>query len=276
MKMQFRALAAFAAAVASGNALASIAFQADFATYASGNLAGQDSWAQFGTSANNPLQVSGGRVVLPGLGTGSGDGQDVRRSYSPVLSAAGTSLYAGMTLTVNTALAPNSSTTGSSYIFGLLTSDASPFVNFRIVTRQGTAPGTFQFGMRPTGQSGNSFVFGGDLPLNTALNLVIAWDFVGGVQNDSTVAWINPASSSRAGNSTYVVNAQGNLNGDAPGFGGVVLSQFTNASTTQTGATIDRMIVATDFAEVQGFIPAPGAVGTLALAGLFAARRRRG
>jgi hypothetical protein len=276
MKMQFRTLAAFAAAVASGNALAGIAFQADFATYASGNLVGQDSWAQLGTSTTNPIQVAGGRVVLTGRPTGSGDGQDARRSFSPVLSVPDTSVYAGMTITVDTVFAPNSSTSGSSYLFAMLTSDAGAFANVRVVTRQGTAPGTFQFGIRPTGQSGNSFVFGGDLPLNTALNLIIGWDFIGDIQNDVVTAWINPASSNRAANATYLVNGQSNVSGDAPGFGGIAFSQFTSATVTQTGATIGRAMVATEFAEVQGFIPAPGAAGVMALAGLFAARRRRG
>lgn len=276
MSMQFRAFTVTAAVMVAGQAFAGVAFQADFASYAPGNLVGQDSWAQSGASATNPIQVSGGRVMLPGLPTGSGDGQDARRSFSPVLSVPDTSVYAGMEITVTSVLAPNSSVTGSSFLFALNTSDAGAFANVRVVTRQGTAPGTFQFGIRPTGQSGNSFVFGGDLPLSTSLNLVIAWDFVDDIQNDVVMAWVNPASGIRASNAAYLVNGQSNVSGDAPGFGGITFSQFTNATTTQTGASIGRVIVATEFAEVQGYVPAPGAAGVLALAGLFAARRRRG
>ena len=276
MSMQFRAFTVTAAVMVAGQAFAGVAFQADFASYAPGNLVGQDSWAQSGASATNPIQVSGGRVMLPGLPTGSGDGQDARRSFSPVLSVPDTSVYAGMEITVTSVLAPNTSVTGSSFLFALNTSDAGAFANVRVVTRQGTAPGTFQFGIRPTGQSGNSFVFGGNLPLSTSLNLVIAWDFVDDIQNDVVMAWVNPASGIRASNAAYLVNGQSNVSGDAPGFGGITFSQFTNATTTQTGASIGRVIVATEFAEVQGYVPAPGAAGVLALAGLFAARRRRG
>ncbi len=276
MSMQFRAFTAAAAVMVAGQAFAGVAFQADFASYTPGNLVGQDSWAQSGASATNPIQVSGGRVMLPGLPTGSGDGQDARRFFTPVLSVPDTSVYAGMEITVTSVLAPNTSVTGSSFLFALNTSDAGAFANVRVVTRQGTAPGTFQFGIRPTGQSGNSFVFGGNLPLSTSLNLVIAWDFVDDIQNDVVMAWVNPASGIRASNAAYLVNGQSNVSGDAPGFGGITFSQFTNATTTQAGASIGRVIVATEFAEVQGYVPAPGAAGVLALAGLFAARRRRG
>ena len=230
MSMQFRAFTAAAAVMVAGQAFAGVAFQADFASYTPGNLVGQDSWAQSGASATNPIQVSGGRVMLPGLPTGSGDGQDARRFFAPVLSVPDTSVYAGMEITVTSVLAPNTSVTGSSFLFALNTSDASAFANVRVVTRQGTAPGTFQFGIRPTGQSGNSFVFGGDLPLSTSLNLVIAWDFVDDIQNDVVMAWVNPASGIRASNAAYLVNGQSNVSGDAPGFGGITFSQFTTTT----------------------------------------------
>ena len=273
MNKQVCAVAAVMAAA--GSAFAGIAFQADFASYSSGNLVGQDGWVQTGASTTNPVQVSGGQVQLPGLGTGSGDGQDARRNFTPVLSTAGTSVYTGVQVNVTSVLAPNSSATGSSYLIGVLTSDAGAFVNMRVATRQGTAPDTFQIGLRPTGQTGNSFVFGGDLPLNTLMTVIVGWDFVAGAQNDVTRVWVNASSSDRASNAVYLTNNQLNASGDAPGFGGVVISQFTNATTTQAGASFSRMIVATEFAEVQGFIPSPGAASVLAVGGLLAARRRR-
>ncbi len=274
-KTWLRAAGALVAASVAGSAFATVAYQADFSSFAAGNLVGQDGWAQAGTAATLPLQVSGGRVVLPGLAVSSGDNQDARRTFTPITSVDGESVYLGVTINVNSVLAPNTSTSGSSFLLALNTTDVGAFTNLRVVTRQGTAPNTFQFGIRSTGQSGNVFTFGGDLPLNSDLNLLLAWDFFAGAQNDEIAAWVNPSANDRGSNIPYVTGAQGNLTGDAPGFGGLQFSQFTNATTTQTGATIGRAIVATTFEEAQSYVPTPGAAVLLGLGGLVAARRRR-
>jgi hypothetical protein len=274
-KTWLRAAGALVAASVAGSAFATVAYQADFSSFAGGNLVGQDGWAQAGASALLPLQVSGGRMVLPGLPTGSGDNQDARRTFTPITSMDGESLYVGMTINVDTVLAPNTSTSGSSFLFALNTTDAGAFTNLRLVTRQGTAPGTFQFGIRSTGQSGNVFTFGGDLPLNVDLALVLAWDFFAGTVNDEIAAWVNPLANDRGSNLPYVTGVQSNATGDAPGFGGIQFSQFTSSTISQTGATIGRAIVATTFEETQSYVPTPGAAALLGLGGLMAARRRR-
>lgn len=263
-----------AVALIAGTASASVQFQSDFSTFNNGDLVGQGGWSQLGASSTNPLQVGNGRVIVPGLGTGNGDGQDAIRSFGPVSAVDNTSIYAALTLNVNTVLAPNTSTSGSSYLLAL---QSNGFANFRVSTRQGTTPGTFQIGIRPTGQSGNTFVFGGDLPLNTDLSLVLAWNFVAGAQNDVTAAYVNPTSLDEGDNSAYAVNTQANASGDATSFDGLLISQFTSAtSTTQTGATIGKVIVTDDFGEAVSYIPTPGSAVLLGLGGLVASRRRRG
>lgn len=274
-KALLHAAGVLVAASVAGSAFATVAYQADFSTLSSGNLVGQDGWAQAGASALLPIQVSGGRLVLPGLPTASGDNQDVRRAFTPITSVDGESVYLGVTINVDTVLAPNSSASGSSFLLALNTTDAGAFTNLRVATRQGTAPNTFQIGIRSTGQSGNVFTFGGDLPLSTDLALLLAWDFFAGAQNDEVAAWVNPIANDRGSNIPYVTGVQANLTGDAPGFAGVQISQFTNATTTQTGATFGRLIVATTFEETASYVPTPGAAALLGLGGMLVARRRR-
>src|SRR5215470_16303658 len=123
---------------------ASTVLQADFSTYSNGDLNGQNGWAQFGAASTLPIQVAGGQVVVPVLPVNSGDNQDVSHAFGPVMSVGGTSLYAGAAITVNGTLASNSSTSGTSFLLALLTTDSpTPFGNLRLVTRQGTAPNTF-------------------------------------------------------------------------------------------------------------------------------------
>lgn len=264
-----------AAMVFVATAHATVAFQSDFSTFANGNLVGQNSWTQYGAATINPLQVNNGQVIVPGLPTGSGDRQDAQRTFTAIPNTANTTIYAGATLTVDSVLAPNTSTVGSSFFMALATTDAGAFSNFRVVARQGTAAGTYQIGIRPTGQSGNTFTFGSDLTLGTPINIVLAWDFIAGTQNDEIFAYVNPTSLDRNMNSAYATGVQANATGDAPGFGSFVISQFTNATTSQAGVTFSRATVATEFSEVASFVPAPGAFGVMVGAGLVAARRRR-
>lgn len=268
-----RASFALAAAIAAP-AFATVSYQTDFQTYATGNLVGQNGWQQVPGSGILPIQVNAGKlVVVPALGTNSGDGEDAFHAFTPISASAGTSVFVGATINVNRTDALNSSNTGTSYVLALNTTD--PFANLRVVTRQGTAPGTFQFGIRPTGQSGNNFAWGANLSLNTTYNLVLAWNFVSGAQNDTIRAWINPVGSNPASNPAYASNTQNNATGDAAGFGSIVISQFTSGSIPQTGATFGRLIVANNFGEVTGFVPTPATAALMALGGLAAARRRR-
>lgn len=271
--MQFvRSAFALVVAASAVPALATVQTSADFSTYANGNLVGQNGWAQQGTSVLNPLQVTNGQVVIPGLAAGAGntDNQDAVRAFSPVLSGNGNSVFVGASITVNAAFAPNS-TVGSAFILALNSTDATPFQNLRLVARQGTEANTFQFGLRATGQSQNQPFFTNNLSFGTTYNLVLAYNFVTGSLNDTVAGFVStatPTAGSQWGSSTLGA-------GEAPGFQGLVISQFANTTQSQTGLTIGRLVVADTFAEAAGFVPTPGTAALVGLAGLAAARRRR-
>lgn len=267
-----RASFALAAAAMAVPALAATQFSADFGSYANGNLVGQGGWAQSGASATAPLQVASGKVVLPGFPASASntDNQDAIASFAAVPNTAGTSLYLGATITVNTAYAPNT-TVGSSFLLALNTTD--PFSNLRVVTRLGSSAGTFQLGFRATGQAANQPVWTGNLTYGTAYNFVFAWNFVAGAQNDTLAGYLNPVGPIGS-NVPFATTTQSNATGDAPGFNGVIISQFANATTSQSDARIGRVIVANTFAEAASFVPAPGTAALMGL-GLVAAGRRR-
>src|SRR5437868_4617541 len=98
-------LLAVAVAVVPTPASATLLMNENFSTYASGNLVGQNGWTQLGGAASLPLQVSGGKVVIPGAQ--SADNQDAWKDNSAgVVSppASGTtSIFYGLDLTVQSA-----------------------------------------------------------------------------------------------------------------------------------------------------------------------------
>jgi hypothetical protein len=269
-----RASFALAAAAVAVPAFATTQLSSDFSTFANGNLVGQGGWVQQGTPVINPLQVSGGKVVIPGLPASSSntDNQDARAAFSSnVLSGNGNSIYVGATITVNAVFAPNT-TVGSAFILALNTTDASPFQNLRLTTRRGVATDTFQFGVRASGQSQNQPFWTGDLALGGTYNLIVAYNFVTGSLNDTIAGYLNPAATIGASTpwGTATLGA-----GEAPGFQAAVISQFANATTSQSDVAIGRVIVADSFSEAAAFIPTPGTVALLAFGGIAAARRRR-
>jgi hypothetical protein len=272
--MTTRSVAIVALLTFAGAAQATTQVSADFSTYTPGNLVGQNGWVQQGASALAPLQVTGGTVAIPGIpaATGNPDNQDARIQFSSNIPATvGASAYLGATITVNNVFAPSTSV-GASFILALSTTDASPFQNLRVTTRTGTAPGTFQFGVRATGQAGNPPFWTTDLALGTTYNIIVAWNFNGGNGLDTIAGYLNPAAT--IGASTAWGSATVGT-GAAPGFQSLIVSQFSSGTTSQSSVNIGRLIVADTFAEAAAFVPTPGTAGVLALAGLAAGRRRR-
>lgn len=268
-----RASFALAAAAVAVPAFATTQLSSDFSTFANGNLVGQGGWVQQGTPAINPLQVSGGKVVIPGLPANASntDNQDARAAFSSnVLSGNGNSIYVGATITVNAVFAPNT-TVGAAFILALNTTDASPFQNLRLTTRRGTVADTFQFGVRASGQAANQPFWTADLAIGGTYDLILAYNFVAG-GNDSIAGYLSPAATIGASTPWGTASVS---TGEAPGFQAAVISQFANATTSQSDVAIGRVIVADTFAEAAAFVPTPGTVALLAFGGIAAARRRR-
>lgn len=142
-----------------------------FSSYANGNLVGQNSWTQLGTSSTVPLQVNNGQLVIPAIPTGGGvtvDNQDAYKTFTSVPSpgVGSTSVFVGMDITVS------ASSLNPSYFFAM-TDTPTGFANYRVTARDtsATQPGTFQFGGRVTGQAGYPFAFGTPLNYNQTLPL---------------------------------------------------------------------------------------------------------
>lgn len=252
-------------ALASSTASASLLINDNYSTYANGNLVGQNGWTQFGASATSPIQVSGGKVVIPGVGLGGTDNQDAYNTF-PTVSPPGvgtTSTYVGMDITITSAV------TNPAFIFAMTDTPAG-FANER-VTAKDNGNGTYDFGGRVTGQAGYPFVYGtAGLSYNTPYTLVLQVDMVAGVQNDVIKAWINPLLPT---DPVYFTETYTTGTGTDPvGLGVVILSQFSNATTGQDGALISGLRVATTFAEA---VPEPSTIALLCIGGLIMARRRK-
>jgi hypothetical protein len=261
--------AAIAAVVGvAASAQGSLVFSSNFSTFTPGNLVGQGGWTDAAAGTGNPIQVAAGMVVIPGGQTTNA--QDARQAFAPVPLTAGQSFYGGFSVRVNSA---PSGGDGSSYFVALEESSAG-FDNARVVARQVSAT-TFQLGLRATGQSGNSFTFGAPLNYGQTYNVIVAWDAVAGTANDVLYMFVNAPAGPRNNANAYVVNNQVNATGDAPGFNGFVFSQFGSSTLSSADAMFGRAAAATSYEAIAGFIPAPGTMALMGLAGLAAARRRR-
>jgi hypothetical protein len=250
-------------------AQASVLVNSQFSTFGNGNLVGQGGWVQQGASNINPLQVASGVVRVPGGQIN--DAQDAINTFSAPL-AANDSLYLASRLTVNSTQTIG---TSPSYILGLRESSASGFVNVRVAFRAGTVANTYQIGVRITGQSANPFQYSGNLPLGTSIDLVVAYDAIGGgTSNDQIFAYLNPVSSDRDFNSFFASQSNA-ANSDPAGFNGVIISQFGTSTNSTADVSIGNVVIASTFEEAYASVPSPASLALFGLGVLVAGRRRR-
>jgi len=156
------------------------------------NTIGQGGWAQTSTfAAGNPITISSGKAILASGSTG----QDAWKAFdSAATMTAGTSLLSKINFSVTSA------TSGGDYFFHL-GSPAGSTSNFyqRLFAKSTT--GGFLLGIgtaSSTGTYGTSL-----LSLNTAYNVVIAWNSITGSLNDTLNVYVNPTNPTLANNSAY-------------------------------------------------------------------------
>ncbi len=241
---------------------AALFFSDDFSTYADGNLVGQNGWAQQGASATLPLQITSGRLQIPGGQTV--DNQDALKSFGATITqpASGTASYFfGLQLNLSSAPAANSSYFAALY-------DGSSFFNFRIAAKDNGA-GQFLLGGRPNGQTGYPFGFGTlGLSYNTPHVLIVEADLVAGAQNDVIKLFVDPTSTDLSSQTPYATSTWNGVNGvtDPTALSGLLISQFGNATgTTTAGSDIGIVAAGDSFPEVVTAVPEPS---TLALIGV--------
>lgn len=270
MRKSFKA--AFGAAVlfVAANAHGVLFFSDNFSTFTPGNLAGQAGYVQLGTSALNPLQVSGGKVVIPAV-TGNVDGQDVYKNYQASALTAPTTVYLAFTVTVD--VAP---TIAPSYFIGSSNSvDGGGFINFRLAVRQNNTAGAPQFGARVNGQGAAPFAYGTANIVPGVENLVVAVLNITGAVSNTVSLYVNPTTLDLSGDTPYATGTMGATGTPVTGVGSLIFSQFQSGTAGQAGLKIGGVAAGSTATAVLTAIPEPSALGLLAPAGVLLARRRR-
>jgi MYXO-CTERM domain-containing protein len=250
----------------SGSALGGVVVSANFATYADGELVGQNGWSQYNTQAGNPLTVSNGAVSFPGGVVANN--QDAMLSFGSVFSQPADGA-ATVILNFDLLLSVSSAGSNPSYFAALnqldTTTTGGNFQNARLVAR--SEQDGFVFGARVNGQSGYPFAYGTEkLNFDQEYALRAEIHMVGGNQNDFIRLLVgsdfnNLSLHSEANYTSGTVTD--------PTFGAMLISQFGNTTTTQAGVSIKFMSVTA--------VPEPSGLTFLALASVagFGFRRRR-
>lgn len=249
---------------------ASVVLNDNFATFADGQLNGQFGWHLTEASTANPLQVVNGRVVVPYLGAVPADDADSGKDFSAPFTTppSGTlSVFLGATVTVNQvdSLVPASNSRA------LFMRSSDDFPHCRMLMRAGTAPGTFQFGTRLTGEATSTPGWGGDLLLGQEYLYVLRVDLTAGNENDAAHLYIDPTGTVPPA-TPYASSVSGTGVHDPIGLKAVEISQFASTVGPQNGMRIGRITISDSFADV---VPEPGLGGWLLIGAAALLRRAR-
>jgi hypothetical protein len=239
---------------------------ANFASYANGDLVGQNGWVQYQTSATAPIQVVNGAVTWTGNGTPGStvNNQDAVLAFSQQVTqpAEGTTI-----LNFDMLLSISSAGASPSYFAALntltTTTTSGNFQNVRMVA-QASGSG-FVFGTRVNGQTGYPLVYGTSvLNFNQTYALRAEVNLVAGNANDFINLYVGSSFNdlSLYGTAGYTTGTVADIS-----VGAMLLSQFASGTAFESGVGIQSMSVS--------IVPAPGAVALLGVAGLAAGRRRR-
>jgi len=249
MKRYALVLSALAVAGAATTARATIVLSDNFDSYTNGNLSGQGGWTATAAAAT-PMQVAGAADKYVQLGT---SGQDEYKAFSSSLPHTdGNSIETSFTLNASAAQA-----TGD--YFSHLSDPAGTTSNFYQRLFAKSATGGYVLGL--LGTSGGTPAYGTTvLPFNQDQTVDIVWNFVPGTLNDTFVVKVN--------GSPYLNYTWDPTSAAEP-------TTALSAANLRQGSGTAAATVQVDDLVVQGTVPEPTALATLALVGLGLARRRR-
>jgi len=226
-------------------------------TAATANSEGQNGWKQTSTANATPIQITSGAAII---GT---SGQDIYHAFDSTASAtAGTTLFVGASLKVTAAQS------GGDYFLNL-SDPAGTTSNFYGRLSAKSSGAGFVLGI-----SGGSttFTYGTTvLNLNQTYNVVYAWDFVTGLLNDTFAVYVDPNSTNRASLTAYL-SATWNTGTEPTSLTSINLRQGSSGSAPSVSV---YSLAASNNLAAFTFIPAPGAVALIGLAGMVGSRRRR-
>lgn len=240
---------------------ATVNFSDDFNSYNNGNLVGQGSWTQTGSTATSPIQVNGGSVAI---GT---SGQDIYAPLTtPITLTDGSSFYIGLDVNVSAA-----QSTGDYFLhWSTPAGTTGTFIERLFVKSSGSG---FVFGY--DGSSGGTVNYSSTvLDFNTDYRLVLSYTAAAGALNDTFSLYLNPTDGVQGDNTAYMTSGYVGTGAEASTVSAINFRQ--GGSTIAPTLTADNLVVATTFGEAFA-VPEPSilALCGLGFAGLLIIRRNK-
>ncbi len=212
-------------------------FYDNFATFASGNLAGQQNWTQLGAISNVPIQVVGGQAGFTG-GLLAND-QTVYKNFQ----LTNETVYYGMTLTLTNA--PNS---GSVTYFATMytSSNGTGTAEFRLAAESPNAAKTnYVLGVRITPAGSDPYTFGTN-GLNYGTQYQVIVQVIPGGTN--ITVYVNPTSGVLGAQTPYAKNII--ASGAGTTVGSFAISQLDSGTISSDGGSIGKAVVGDNFGTV--------------------------
>lgn len=214
----------------------------DSFNYPDGNLVGNGAWAAHSGAGSNPVQVTGGTIVL---NHGSGSREDVNLSAGAILGN-GETWYAGFDM---------KSTGGTTNVYFAHFLQGTSAFDARVFITAPTAGGNYTLGFSSSSTIGATWAT--DLTFGEWNRLIISYSRGTG----EIRLWVNAVS--EASTNLMLTSSFANTAMEGIGF---------RQSSGDSSQMIDNVIVGTTFADV---VPAPGPAALIGLAGLTILRRAR-
>jgi len=212
-------------------------FYDNFSTFNSGNLVGQQSWTQLGSTTNVPVQITGGQAAFTG-GLTAND----QTAYKNFMLTNETVFY-GLTLTVTNA--PN--TNAVPYFAALYTgTNGTGTAGFRLAAESpNSAKTNYVLGVRITPAPSDPYTFGlTGLSYGTQYHVIV--QAVAGGTN--VILYVNPSSGVIGAQTRYATNFV--ASGALTTVGSFAISQLDSGSIPSAGGLIGKVVVGDNFATV--------------------------